>query len=139
MPQMSSESSLVRNYIEHLTDLPWHKTTKVSSDLDKAQKILDKDHYGLEKIKERIIEYLVVQRRAENNKAPILCFVGPPGVGKTSLGESIAKSTNRKYVRIALGGLHDEAEIRGHRRTYVGAMPGRFVQAMKQAKTNNQK
>lgn len=128
MPQMSSESSLVRNYIEHLIDLPWHKITKVSSDLDKAQKILDKDHYGLEKIKERIIEYLAVQRRVENNKAPILCFVGPPGVGKTSLGESIAKATNRKYVRIALGGLHDEAEIRGHRKTYIGAMPGKIMQ-----------
>ncbi len=128
MPQMSSESALVRNYIEHLVELPWHKSTKVSTDLDKAQKILDKDHYGLEKIKERIIEYLAVQRRVENNKAPILCFVGPPGVGKTSLGESIAKATNRKYVRIALGGLHDEAEIRGHRKTYIGAMSGKIMQ-----------
>lgn len=128
MPQMSSESALVRNYIEHLADLPWNKTTKVSSDLDKAQKILDKDHYGLDKIKERIIEYLAVQRRTENNKSPILCFVGPPGVGKTSLGESIAKATNRKYVRIALGGLHDEAEIRGHRKTYIGAMSGKVLQ-----------
>ncbi len=137
MPQMSSESALVRNYIEHLVDLPWNKTTKVSSDLDKAQKILDKDHYGLEKIKERIIEYLAVQRRAENNKAPILCFVGPPGVGKTSLGESIAKSTNRKYVRIALGGLHDEAEIRGHRKTYIGAMPGKILQNITKSGVKN--
>ncbi len=137
MPQMSSESSLVRNYIEHLIDLPWAKTTKVSSDLDKAQKILDKDHYGLEKIKERIVEYLAVQRRAENNKAPILCFVGPPGVGKTSLGESIAKATNRKYVRIALGGLHDEAEIRGHRKTYIGAMPGKVMQNITKSGVKN--
>lgn len=137
MPQMSSESALVRNYIEHLVDLPWSKTTKVSSDLDKAQKVLDKDHYGLEKIKERIVEYLAVQRRAENNKAPILCFVGPPGVGKTSLGESIAKATNRKYVRIALGGLHDEAEIRGHRKTYIGAMPGKVVQNIAKSGVKN--
>lgn len=128
MPQMSSESALLRNYIEHLADLPWNKTTKVSTDLDKAQKVLDRDHYGLEKIKERIVEYLAVQRRVENNKAPILCFLGPPGVGKTSLGESIAKATNRKYVRIALGGLHDEAEIRGHRKTYIGAMSGKVMQ-----------
>ena len=128
MPQMSSESALVRNYLEHLVELPWNKLSKVSTDLDKAQKILDKDHYGLDKVKERIIEYLAVQRRAINNKAPILCFVGPPGVGKTSLGESIAKATNRKYVRIALGGLHDEAEIRGHRKTYIGAMAGKVMQ-----------
>lgn len=137
MPPMSSESSLVRNYIEHLVDLPWAKNTKVSTDLDKAQKILDKDHYGLEKIKERIVEYLAVQRRAENNKAPILCFVGPPGVGKTSLGESIAKATNRKYVRIALGGLHDEAEIRGHRKTYIGAMPGKVIQNISKSGVKN--
>lgn len=137
MPPMSSESSLVRNYIEHLVDLPWIKNTKVSTDLDKAQKILDKDHYGLEKIKERIVEYLAVQRRAENNKAPILCFVGPPGVGKTSLGESIAKATNRKYVRIALGGLHDEAEIRGHRKTYIGAMPGKVIQNIAKSGVKN--
>lgn len=137
MPQMSSESSLVRNYIEHLIELPWAKTTKVSSDLEKAQKVLDKDHYGLDKIKERIIEYLAVQRRAENNKAPILCFVGPPGVGKTSLGESIAKATNRKYVRIALGGLHDEAEIRGHRKTYIGAMPGKVMQNITKSGVKN--
>ncbi len=137
MPQMSSESALIRNYIEHLTDLPWNKTTKVSSDLEKAQKTLDKDHYGLDKVKERIIEYLAVQRRAENNKAPILCFVGPPGVGKTSLGESIAKATNRKYVRIALGGLHDEAEIRGHRKTYIGAMAGKVLQNISKSGVKN--
>ncbi len=128
MPQMSSESSIVRNYIEHLVDLPWDKSTKIHHDLAKAQKILDKDHYGLDKIKERIVEYLAVQKRVENNSAPILCFVGPPGVGKTSLGESIAKATGRKYVRAALGGLHDEAEIRGHRKTYIGAMPGKIIQ-----------
>ena len=137
MPQMSSESALLRNYIEHLTELPWAKTTKVSSDLIKAQKTLDKDHYGLDKIKERIIEYLAVQRRAENNKAPILCFVGPPGVGKTSLGESIARATNRKYVRIALGGLHDEAEIRGHRKTYIGAMSGKVMQNISKSGVKN--
>ncbi|MFN8770022.1 MAG: endopeptidase La [Neisseriaceae bacterium] len=128
MPQMSSESAIVRNYIEHLIELPWNKTTKINRDLDKAQKTLDKDHYGLEKIKERIIEYLAVQKRVDNNKAPILCFVGPPGVGKTSLGESIARATGRKYVRVALGGLHDEAEIRGHRKTYIGAMAGKILQ-----------
>ena len=128
MPQMSSESALIRNYIEHICELPWNKNTKISLDLDKAQKTLDKDHYGLDKIKERIIEYLAVQKRVSNNKAPILCFIGPPGVGKTSLGESIARATGRKYVRVALGGLHDEAEIRGHRKTYIGAMPGKILQ-----------
>lgn len=137
MPQMSSESSIVRNYIEHLIDLPWDKMTKVNRDLNKAQKVLDKDHYGLEKIKERIIEFLAVQRRVENNKSPILCFVGPPGVGKTSLGESIARATGRKYVRVALGGLHDEAEIRGHRKTYIGAMPGKVLQNIAKAETKN--
>ncbi|MBP9742957.1 MAG: endopeptidase La [Burkholderiales bacterium] len=137
MPQMSSESSIVRNYIEHLAELPWDKATKVNRDLTKAQKVLDKDHYGLEKIKERIIEFLAVQRRVENNKSPILCFVGPPGVGKTSLGESIARATGRKYVRVALGGLHDEAEIRGHRKTYIGAMPGKVLQNIAKSGTKN--
>ncbi|RTK96236.1 MAG: endopeptidase La [Neisseriaceae bacterium] len=137
MPPMSSESGILRSYIEHLSDLPWQKSSKISHDLDKAQKILDKDHYGLEKIKERIVEYLAVQKRAENNKAPILCFVGPPGVGKTSLGESIAKATGRKYVRIALGGLHDEAEIRGHRKTYIGAMPGKIIQNIAKSGVKN--
>lgn len=137
MPPMSSESGILRNYIEHLTDLPWQKLSKISHDLDKAQKTLDKDHYGLEKIKERIVEYLAVQKRAENNKSPILCFVGPPGVGKTSLGESIAKATGRKYVRIALGGLHDEAEIRGHRKTYIGAMPGKIIQNIAKSGVKN--
>lgn len=137
MPQMSSESSIVRNYIEHLIDLPWNKITKINKDLDKAQKVLDRDHYGLDKIKERIIEYLAVQKRVENNKAPILCFVGPPGVGKTSLGESIARATGRKYVRVALGGLHDEAEIRGHRKTYIGAMAGKILQNLSKIGVKN--
>ena len=137
MPQMSSESSIVRNYIEHLSDLPWDKTSKINHDLSKAQKVLDKDHYGLEKIKERIVEFLAVQKRIENNKSPILCFVGPPGVGKTSLGESIARATGRKYVRVALGGLHDEAEIRGHRKTYIGAMPGKVLQNIAKSGVKN--
>ena len=137
MPQMSSESSILRNYIEHLVELPWNKTTKTNKDLVKAQKVLDKEHYGLEKIKERIIEYLAVQKRVENNKAPILCFVGPPGVGKTSLGESIARATGRKYVRMALGGLHDEAEIRGHRKTYIGAMAGKILQNISKVGVKN--
>lgn len=137
MPQMSSESSIVRNYIEQLTELPWEKVTKINNDLDKAQKVLDRDHYGLDKIKERIIEYLAVQKRADNNRAPILCFVGPPGVGKTSLGESIAKATGRKYIRVALGGLHDEAEIRGHRKTYIGAMPGKVLQNLSKSGAKN--
>lgn len=127
-PPMNSETSMIKNYIEHLIELPWSKKTKINHDLAKAQKVLDRDHYGLEKIKERIIEFLAVQKRVENNKAPILCFVGPPGVGKTSLGESIARATGRKYIRVALGGLHDESEIRGHRRTYIGAMPGKIMQ-----------
>jgi len=137
MPPMSSEGSIVRSYIEHLVELPWNKTSKINKDLQKAQDILNKDHYGLDKIKERIVEYLAVQKRIENNKAPILCFVGPPGVGKTSLGESIAKATGRKYVRIALGGLHDEAEIRGHRKTYIGAMPGKILQAIVKSGVKN--
>ena len=130
MPPVSSDSAIVKSYIEHLINLPWNKASKLSVDLNKAQKILNKDHYGLEKIKDRIIEFLAVQKRVQNNKSPILCFVGPPGVGKTSLGESIAKTVGRKYIRVALGGLHDEAEIRGHRKTYVGAMPGKILQSI---------
>ncbi len=137
MPPMSSEGSVVRNYIEHLIDLPWNKVTKINNSLEKARQVLDKDHYGLEKIKERIIEHLAVQKRTSNNKSPILCFVGPPGVGKTSLGESIARATGRKYIRIALGGLHDEAEIRGHRKTYIGAMPGKILQSIAKVKNRN--
>ncbi len=137
MPPMSSESAITRNYIELLVDLPWDKVSKVNKDLSKAQKVLNKDHYGLEKIKERIIEFLAVQNRVENNKSPILCFVGPPGVGKTSLGESIARATGRKYIRVALGGLHDEAEIRGHRKTYIGAMPGKILQNIQKIGVRN--
>ena len=130
MSPMSAEATVVRNYIETLVGLPWKKKSKISNDLNKAQEILDADHYGLEKVKERIVEYLAVQQRVDKLKAPILCLVGPPGVGKTSLGQSIARSTNRKFVRMSLGGVRDEAEIRGHRRTYIGSMPGKLLQNM---------
>ena len=124
MSPMSAEATVVRNYIDTLVNLPWAKKTKIKHDLANAEAVLNEDHYGLDKIKERILEYLAVQQRVDKLKAPILCFVGPPGVGKTSLGESIARATGRKYVRMALGGVRDEAEIRGHRRTYIGSMPG---------------
>ena len=137
MSPMSAEATVVRNYIETLTGLPWRKKSRVSKDLNAAEKILDKDHYGLEKVKERIVEYLAVQQRVDKVKAPILCLVGPPGVGKTSLGQSIAKATNRKFVRMALGGMRDEAEIRGHRRTYIGSMPGKILQNMTKAGVKN--
>ena len=137
MPTMSSESVVVRNYIETLTDYPWTKKSRVSRDLEAAARILDEDHSGLEKVKERILEYLAVQKRVGKVKSPILCFVGAPGVGKTSLGESIARATGRKYVRVALGGVHDESEIRGHRRTYVGSMPGQIVKSMIRAGVRN--
>ncbi|HZX25710.1 MAG TPA: endopeptidase La, partial [Telluria sp.] len=130
MSPMSAEATVVRNYIDTLVSLPWKKKSKVSNDLPNAEKVLDADHYGLEKIKERILEYLAVQQRVDKLKAPILCFVGPPGVGKTSLGQSIARATNRKFVRMALGGVRDEAEIRGHRRTYIGSMPGKVLQSL---------
>ena len=130
MGPSSAEATIVRNYIDTLIDLPWKKKTKISKDLPQAEAILDEDHFGLEKVKERIVEYLAVQQRVDKLKAPILCFVGPPGVGKTSLGQSIARAINRKFVRMALGGVHDEAEIRGHRRTYLGAMPGKILQNM---------
>ena len=130
MSPMSAEAGVVRTYLETLASIPWKKATKVNKDLSKAQKVLDEDHYGLEKVKERVIEYLAVQQRVDKNKSPILCLVGPPGVGKTSLGQSIARATNRKYVRMALGGVRDEAEIRGHRRTYIGALPGRIIQSL---------
>ena len=137
MSPMSAEATVVRNYIETLVNLPWRKKSRISKDLSAAEKILDKDHYGLEKVKERIVEYLAVQQRVDKVKAPILCLVGPPGVGKTSLGQSIAKATNRKFVRMALGGVRDEAEIRGHRRTYIGSMPGKILQNMTKVGVKN--
>lgn len=137
MSPMSAEATVVRNYIETLVNLPWKKKTRVSKDLAEAEKVLDQDHWGLEKVKERIIEYLAVQQRVEKLKAPILCLVGPPGVGKTSLGQSIAKATNRKFVRMSLGGVRDEAEIRGHRRTYIGSMPGKILQNMAKVAVRN--
>ncbi|MFT3733437.1 MAG: endopeptidase La [Rhodocyclaceae bacterium] len=137
MSPMSAEATVVRNFIETLTGLPWKKKSRISKDLGEAQKILDKDHYGLDKVKERILEYLAVQQRVDKLKAPILCLVGPPGVGKTSLGQSIAKSTNRKFVRMSLGGVRDEAEIRGHRRTYIGSMPGKILQNMTKVAVRN--
>lgn len=137
MPPMSAESTVVRNYIDTLLDLPWNKKSKISKDIAKADLVLNADHYGLEKVKERILEYLAVQKRMNRLKGPILCLVGPPGVGKTSLGESIAKATGRKYVRMALGGVHDESEIRGHRRTYIGSMPGKILQNMAKVGVKN--
>ena len=137
MSPMSAEATVVRNYIDVLTALPWSKKTKIKHDLINAENVLNEDHYGLEKVKDRIVEYLAVQQRVDKLKAPILCLVGPPGVGKTSLGQSIAKATGRKYVRMALGGMRDEAEIRGHRRTYIGALPGKVLQSLSKAGTRN--
>ena len=128
---------MVRNYIDWILSLPWFEKTKDKLDIDEAARILDEDHYGLEKPKERIIEYLAVQALVKKIKGPILCFVGPPGVGKTSLARSIARSMNRNFIRLSLGGVRDEAEIRGHRRTYIGAMPGKIIQSLKKVKSNN--
>ena len=137
MSPMSAESTVVRNYLDWILSIPWKKRSKVKKDINEAEKILNADHFGLEKVKERILEYLAVQSRADKMKGPILCLVGPPGVGKTSLGKSIARATGRNFVRMSLGGVRDEAEIRGHRRTYIGSMPGKVVQGMKKAKTSN--
>ncbi len=137
MSPMSAEATVVRNYIDWMVSVPWKKRTKIRHDLKLAEEVLEADHYGLEKVKERILEYLAVQQRVKKLKGPILCLVGPPGVGKTSLGKSIARATNRKYVRMALGGIRDEAEIRGHRRTYIGSMPGKILQSLARVKTRN--
>ncbi len=137
MSPMSAEATVVRNYLDWLLALPWGVKSRVKKDLRAAQKVLDDDHYGLEKVKERIVEYLAVQQRSQKMKGPILCLVGPPGVGKTSLGKSVAKATGREFIRISLGGVRDESEIRGHRRTYIGSMPGKIIQALKKAKTTN--
>jgi ATP-dependent Lon protease len=137
MSPMSAEATVVRNYLDWILSIPWKKRSKIRNDIAEAEKVLDADHYGLEKVKERIIEYLAVQSRSPKIRGPILCLVGPPGVGKTSLGKSIAKATNRNFVRMSLGGVRDEAEVRGHRRTYIGSMPGKVIQGMKKAKTSN--
>src|SRR3546814_859898 len=138
MAPMSAEATVSRNYLDTMLSLPWGKKSKVKKDITAAQKILDEDHYGLEKVKDRIIEYLAVQARTNKLKGPILCLVGPPGVGKTSLGRSIARATSREFIRHSLGGVRDEAEIRGHRRTYIGSMPGKIIQNLRKAGSTNQ-
>ena len=137
MGPMSAEATVVRNYLDWMTAVPWKKASRVNKDIKKAREILDADHFGLEKVKDRIVEFLAVQKRTRKIKGPILCLVGPPGVGKTSLGKSIARASGREYVRMALGGVRDEAEIRGHRRTYIGSMPGKIIQGMKKAGKKN--
>src|SRR5580698_5319740 len=137
MSPMSAEATVVRNYLDWMLSLPWHNRTKIKRDIAGAEKVLNADHFGLEKVKERILEYLAVQQRMKKMKGPILCLVGPPGVGKTSLGKSLARATGRNFVRMSLGGVRDEAEVRGHRRTYIGSMPGKVIQGMKKAKSSN--
>ena len=137
MPEAAAEAGMVRSYLDWLIELPWSMPEEKPIDIAEARRILDEDHYGLEKIKIRIIEYLAVRKLAPEGKAPILCFVGPPGVGKTSLGQSIARAMGRAFVRVSLGGVHDEAEIRGHRRTYIGALPGNIIQGIKKAGSRN--
>src|SRR5690606_23360282 len=137
MSPMSAEASVVRSYIDWMVNVPWKKRSKVKQDLAYAEQILERDHYGLEEVKERILEYLAVQKRVKKIKGPVLCLVGPPGVGKTSLGESIAKATKRKFVRMALGGVRDEDEMRGHRRTYIGSMPGKILQNLSKVGVRN--
>ena len=134
---MSAEATVIRNYLDWVINIPWFNPSSISKNINKSKNILEADHYGLDKVKDRIIEYLAVQKRINKIKGPILCLVGPPGVGKTSLGKSIATATGRNFVRMSLGGIRDEAEIRGHRKTYIGAMPGRFIQAMKKSKSSN--
>ena len=138
MSPMSAEATVVRSYLDWMLNTPWKKRSRVKTDISAAERILNEDHYGLEDVKERILEFLAVQKRVKKNKGPVLCLVGPPGVGKTSLGESIARATNRKFVRMALGGVRDEAEIRGHRRTYIGSMPGKVIQKLTKVAVKNQ-
>ena len=137
MGPMSAEATVIRNYIDWITSIPWNKNTESKINLDKANKVLDEDHYGLDKVKDRIIEYLAVQTRVKKPKGPILCLVGPPGVGKTSLGKSIARALDRPFIKVSLGGVRDESEIRGHRRTYIGSMPGKIIQSLKKSKFSN--
>src|SRR3954453_2239458 len=137
MPEGDGESAMIRTYLYWLIELPWSNLSETRIDIGAARRILDEDHYGLEKVKRRILEFLAVRKLNPEGRSPILCFVGPPGVGKTSLGQSIARATERQFVRVSLGGLHDEAEIRGHRRTYVGAMPGTVIQSLRKAGTRN--
>src|SRR5580704_1911679 len=137
MPMQSAEATVSRNYLDVMLSLPWSKQSAVKMDLNDAEKVLEEEHYGLKEVKERIVEYLAVQKRVKKLKGPILCLVGPPGVGKTSLGQSIANATGRKFVRMSLGGVRDEAEIRGHRRTYIGAMPGKIIQKLSKTKVKN--